>query len=66
MKQCAICEKTSMMGGTRILLRGHYNPTTKNRKYPNLQKTRLADGRRVLACIKCMRRVGVKTPIKSS
>jgi len=43
------------MGGTRYLLRGHYNPTNWSRKYPNLQKTKLADGKRVLACTKCLK-----------
>lgn len=43
------------MGGTRLLLRGHYNPTNWSRKYPNLQKTRNAEGKRVLACTNCMR-----------
>jgi hypothetical protein len=43
------------MGGTRLLLRGHYNPTNWSRKYPNLQKTRNPEGKRVLACVKCIR-----------
>ncbi|MBI2604139.1 MAG: 50S ribosomal protein L28 [Candidatus Harrisonbacteria bacterium] len=55
MRHCEICGKGSRMGGTRILLRGHYNPTNKTRKYPNLQKTRNAEGLRVLACTSCMR-----------
>ena len=29
--------KTSAIRGKRKLLRGHYNPTSKSRKYPNLQ-----------------------------
>jgi len=45
------------MGGRRVLLRGHYNPTTTMRKYPNLQKTRLADGAKVLACTQCMKKL---------
>ncbi len=53
------------MGGTRILLRGHYNPTVKSRKYPNLQWTRLPagfaakaglkEGARLKACTQCLR-----------
>jgi len=38
-----------------VKLRGKYNPTQKVRKYPNLQWTRLLDGKRVLACAKCMK-----------
>jgi len=55
MRQCAICNKGSIMAGTRLLLRGHYNPTNWTRKYPNLQKTKNAAGERVLACTSCMR-----------
>ncbi len=55
MKQCEICGKGSIMAGTRILLRGHYNPTNWTRKHPNLQKTRLLSGKRVLACTACIR-----------
>lgn len=43
------------MVGHRKLLRGHYNPTNWLRKYPNLQKTRNAAGKRILACAQCLR-----------
>lgn len=46
------------MAGTRILLRGHYNPTNWSRKYPNLQLTRTPEGQRVLACTQCIRTFG--------
>ena len=55
MRHCEICEKTSRMVGTRILLRGHYNPTNWSRKYPNLQKTVTPKGEKVLACTTCIR-----------
>lgn len=66
MRHCSICKKTSKMGGTRKLLRGHYNPTNWSRKYPNLQTVRipeggfkgLAAGRQVLACTRCIRTFG--------
>ncbi len=45
------------MGGTRIKLRGNYNPTNWSRKYPNLQKTKTAKGERVIACTKCIKRM---------
>ena len=60
MKQCDMCKKGSVMGGTRIKLRGNYNPTNWSRKYPNLQKTRLADGTRITACTKCIKKMGSK------
>ncbi len=52
------------MGGTRTLLRGHYNPTNWTRKYPNLQKTRNAEGARLLACTKCIRTMSKVTAPK--
>ena len=55
MKRCEVCGKGSKMVGKRTLLRGHYNPTNWTRKYPNLQKTRLPDGKKVLSCTQCMR-----------
>jgi len=54
-KQCAICGKGGVMVGKRVKLRGKYNPTIKKRKYPNLQWVRLASGKRVLACTKCIK-----------
>jgi len=58
MKTCDLCEKGSKMVGNRKLLRGHYNPTNWTRKYPNLQKATTPDGKRVLACAKCIRGFG--------
>jgi ribosomal protein L28 len=55
MRKCAVCGKGSIIGGTRKLLRGHYNLTKTSRKYPNLQWVRLASGRRVKACTGCIK-----------
>lgn len=56
MKQCEICKKKSMMVWRRIRLRAEkYNPTIKRRQYPNLQWVRLPNGKRVLACTKCIK-----------
>ncbi len=54
-KICAVCGKKSEMGGYYVKLRGKFNPTKKVRRYPNLQWTRLIDGKRVLACAKCIK-----------
>jgi len=54
------------MGGTRILLRGHYNPTNKTRKYPNLQQTRNVEGLRVLACTSCIRTMAKNIKTKTA
>ena len=55
MKSCAVCQKSSIMGGRRKLLRGHYNLTTRLRKYANLQWARIADGPRVKICVRCLK-----------
>jgi len=60
-KICTVCGKHSAMSVTLVKLRGKYNPTTKKRKYPNLQWLRLPSkggqpGKRVLACAKCIKR----------
>lgn len=58
MRQCAICGKSYLMGGTRRLLRGHYNPTNTTKKQPNLQWARIpGKPGRVKACIKCGRKL---------
>ncbi len=54
MRQCTSCGKGSVIGGKRILLRGHYNPTSTSRKYPNLQYAKV-NGVRKLICTNCIR-----------
>ncbi|MDD5606283.1 MAG: L28 family ribosomal protein [Candidatus Pacebacteria bacterium] len=53
--QCEICKKKSMMGRQYKKLMSKYNPTPKKRKYPNLQKLTLPNGKKVLACTKCIK-----------
>ncbi|MBI4993581.1 hypothetical protein HZC33_01295 [Candidatus Wolfebacteria bacterium] len=55
MRQCKICGKGSILFAKRLKLRGNYNPIPKTRKYPNIQSTRLENGKRVLACVKCIK-----------
>jgi ribosomal protein L28 len=57
MRQCAICGKGSIVRAGRKKLRGKYNPTPKKRKYPNLQKIKLPNGKRVLACARCIKKI---------
>ncbi len=61
MKQCENCGKSYLMGGTRKLLRGHYNPTNTTRKQPNLQwaPNPKGDGR-IKVCVKCKRQLASK------
>lgn len=60
-KVCSICGKKSGMAVTLVKLRGKYNPTSKVRKYPNLQWVKLMygkdAGKRILACAKCIKRM---------
>jgi len=55
MKQCAICQKKYIQVWRRKKLRGKYNPTVKRKQKPNLQWVKLASGKRVLACAKCIK-----------
>jgi ribosomal protein L28 len=56
-KICTICGKKSAMATVLVKLRGKYNPTAKQRRYPNLQWAKLPSGKRVLACAKCIKRI---------
>lgn len=55
MRQCQICGKGSIIRGKRRLLRGHYNPVSSGRKYPNLQWMKV-NGVRKMACTSCMKK----------
>ncbi len=61
-RTCSICGKGSQLSTKLVKLRGKYNPTCVKRKYPNLQwvrlpagKAGLASGKRVKACVKCIK-----------
>ncbi|MEK7195775.1 MAG: 50S ribosomal protein L28 [Patescibacteria group bacterium] len=58
MKKCEVCDKGSIMRGHRVKLRGHYNPQPKTRKYPNLQSFRSPEGKKMVACAKCIKAAG--------
>lgn len=55
MRHCELCGKGSIIRGKRKLLRGHYNPTSTSRKYPNLQWARV-QGVRMRICTNCMKK----------
>lgn len=56
MRACERCGKSSKQGGTRKLLRGHYNPTASGKKRANLQWGKdPATGKRVRVCTACLR-----------
>ncbi len=61
MKSCSICKKGYYVGGTRRLLRGHYNPTTDSRKMPNLQWAKIpGKPGRYKVCAKCLKAIKKK------
>ena len=53
MRTCVVCGKTSHMERKRNLLRGHYNPSEKFRKFPNLQPVSIKGHKSVLVCTDC-------------
>ena len=61
MRKCTLCEKSYKMGGTRKLLRGHYNRTNWSQKKANIQwTTPPGSDRRVKACTRCIRTLAKK------
>jgi len=66
MKKCAICGKGYIKTITLKKLRGKYNPTSKNRRLPNLQWAKFSENvakkfglsakKRVKACTKCIKK----------
>ncbi|MEK7645496.1 MAG: hypothetical protein AAB374_00030 [Patescibacteria group bacterium] len=42
------------MATTRVLLRGHYNPTVKSKRYVNLQWAQV-NGKRLKICTDCIK-----------
>ena len=56
MRACERCGKSSKQGGTRKLLRGHYNPTTSGKKRANLQWGKdPITAKRIMVCTSCLR-----------
>ena len=68
---CKVCKKVTGFRVKRVLLRGHYNPTVKQKQHPNLQWVRIAISnskgmpvgipgvpmlyKRIKACAKCIK-----------
>ena len=67
MKTCSICDKGYFVGGTRKLLRGHYNPTSDSRKKPNLQWATIpGKPGRFKVCAKCLKLIKKNTVKKTA
>ncbi|MEK9174770.1 MAG: 50S ribosomal protein L28 [Patescibacteria group bacterium] len=52
---CPACKKTSGFRIKRVLLRGHYNPTVKQKQHPNLQWVKIGVGKRIKVCASCIK-----------
>ncbi len=52
--RCSNCGKKPIMVTTRVLLRGHYNPTNRSKRYPNLQWAKVG-GKRIKICTDCIK-----------
>jgi len=52
--KCPTCGKKPTMATTRVLLRGHYNPTSKTKRYVNLQWAKVG-GKRIKMCTDCIK-----------
>lgn len=59
-RRCEICGKKATIIIPRKKLRGNYNPTTKQKRFPNLQWYRTEDNKRVKACTKCIKTMNKK------
>ncbi len=64
-RECAVCEKKTVVARQRKKLMSRYNPTPKKRKYPNIQSIAVPEevpasfkefaGKRIKACTKCIK-----------
>jgi len=55
MRQCPICGKSYKYSITRKKVRSKYNPVGRKKTKANLQWTKLASGKRIKACTKCIK-----------
>lgn len=55
--KCQVCKKGKFKTWKRVKLRGKYNPTVKKFQKPNLHWLKLKDGKRILVCTKCRRKL---------
>ena len=57
MKVCSTCNKGTLVGGgySNRIRATKFNPTGMVRRYPNLQWTKTASGKRIKICAKCLK-----------
>lgn len=64
-RKCEVCEKKTTVSRQRNKLMSKYNPTPKQKKYPNIQSIFITEGvpksfkqfigKRIKACTKCIK-----------
>ena len=64
-RKCEVCDKKTTVSNQRIKLMSRYNPTPKQKKYPNIQKISVPEtvsskfkmfaGKRIKACTRCIK-----------
>jgi len=64
-RRCEVCEKGTTVSRQRKKLMSKYNPTPKQKKYPNIQSIFITEnapkafknfiGKRIKACVKCIK-----------
>jgi ribosomal protein L28 len=54
---CSICGKTYQKATRYKKIRSVYNPISRHRQKPNLQLFKMPDGKRVLICSTCRKRL---------
>jgi len=57
---CALCGKKYNIATTRKKTRSKYNPTSSHLQRPNLQWLKLANGKRIRVCVKCLKTAAKK------
>ncbi|MDD3491457.1 MAG: L28 family ribosomal protein [Candidatus Pacebacteria bacterium] len=54
---CGICGKTYQKAVRYRKIRSVFNPVARHRQHPNLQWFRMPDGKRMLICTSCRKRL---------
>ncbi len=60
MRQCEICGKSSQKAIKYKKVRSKWNPVNVRRQKANIQSTKLGDGQKIKACVRCIRTISKK------
>jgi ribosomal protein L28 len=64
MRQCALCGKSYKYSIARKKVRSKYNPVNVKKTRANLQWIKLSSGKRVRACVRCIKTLKKKVEKK--